>query len=294
MVEPQHQAPDIGTAARPPWRRLISNILPCAGIALRQTLRACVVVALVAALAAVGAIILLRSVDPPGSMLMWSQRQEGRSIDQRWVPLERISPALVRAVIMSEDNQFCRHWGIDVGELNAIVRRVERSGEDPTRGASTISMQLVKNLLLWPGKSYVRKAFELPLTLLVELIWPKRRIMEVYLNIAEWGPGVFGAQAASLHHFNKPASRISDHEATMLAVALPNPFTRVAAKPSANLLRVAGIIERRVKVIGRRADCVLGVPPKAGPSAGGAIGSQTLAVWSPAAQRLPTPMPATN
>ena len=249
-------------------RPLLSQVWPCALMALRKSLLLVAIAGAAATIAAVAAVVAFRTIDPPGSMLIWSQRQDGRPIDQRWVPLARISPALVRAVIMSEDNQFCRHWGVDVGELRAIVRKVERSGQDPSRGASTISMQLTKNLLLWPDKSYVRKAFELPLTVLVELVWSKRRIMEVYLNIAEWGPGVFGAEAAAEHHFRKPSGRITEHEATLLAVALPNPFTRVAGKPSANLQRVAAVIERRVKVMGSRADCVLGTAARSPPAAG--------------------------
>ena len=262
MVESEPPASDSAAGGAPPigpsGGGFRASIVPCVSMALRQTLRIAVLAVVAAALAAVAAVVTYRTVDPPGSMLMWSHSQDGRPVVQRWVPIDRISPALVRAVIMSEDNQFCRHWGIDVGELSAIVKRVERTGEDPTRGASTISMQLTKNLLLWPDKSYVRKAFELPLTVLVELLWPKRRIMEVYLNIVEWGPGVFGAEAAAQHHFRKAASRLSENEATLLAVALPNPITRVAGKPSAHLQRVAGVIERRVKSMGRRADCVLG------------------------------------
>jgi monofunctional glycosyltransferase len=277
MVEPQRSGPPSPAVASEPVRyapRLIASIIPCTRVALRQTVRLAVFTTLVAVLAVIAAVIVFRVVDPPGSMLIWSQRQEGRPIDQRWTALERISPALVRAVIMSEDNQFCRHWGVDVRELTTTLRKAERQGLDPSRGASTLSMQLTKNLLLWPDKSYLRKAVELPLTLLVELVWPKRRIMEVYLNIAEWGPGVFGAEAASQHHFRKPASRLTEMEATLLAVALPNPFTRVASRPSPALQRVAALIEHRVKVMGTRADCVLGRTPKIGPSAGLRLGDR--------------------
>ena len=234
-----------------------SSVIQCGYSALLSTVWAAGLAAILAAVACVAAVIAFRTIDPPGSMLIWSQWQAGQSVDQRWISIERNSPALVRAVIMSEDNQFCSHWGIDLGELKATLRRAERLGQEPSRGASTISMQLTKNLLLWPGKSYVRKAFELPLTLLVEALWSKRRIMEVYLNIAEWGPGVFGAEAAAQHHFHKSVSRLSDAEATLLAVSLPNPFTRVASKPTPNLRRVADVIERRVKGMGKRGDCVL-------------------------------------
>ena len=229
----------------------------CARLALRSTLRVSLLALGTALLAVLLAIPVLRVVDPPGSMVIAARKAAGLPASQSWVPLERISPALVRAVIMSEDNQFCRHWGIDVRELTAAIERSERLGEDGARGASTISMQVVKNLFLWSDRSYVRKAVELPLTVLVELAWSKRRIMEVYLNIAEMGPGVFGAEAAARHHFKKPAANLGEREATLLAVSLPNPALRVASRPSAHLQRVAGIIERRVRSIGTRADCVL-------------------------------------
>jgi monofunctional glycosyltransferase len=115
------------------------------------------------------------------------------------------------------------------------------------RGASTISMQVVKNLFLWPSKSYIRKAIEIPLTYLMELIWPKRRIMEVYLNIAEWGPGIFGVGAASKFHFDKAASRLNEREAAQLAVALPNPYSRDAGEPGPQTRRLAGDVQNRMR-----------------------------------------------
>ena len=238
--------------------RVLAVAPGCLWFAARSTLRILAYATGGLCVAVVAAIIAFRYVDPPGSMLMASRQIEGQTVDQRWVPISRISPALVRAVIMSEDTQFCRHHGIDVRELTAAIDRVERIGtEDAGRGASTISMQVVKNLVLWSDRSYLRKAIELPLTLLMELVWPKRRIMEVYLNIAEWGPGVFGAEAAARHHFRKGAAGLSEREATLLAVGLPNPFIRVASRPSPQLQRVANVVERRVKAMGNRADCVL-------------------------------------
>src|SRR5690606_4414088 len=117
-------------------------------------------------------------------------------------------------------------------------------------GASTISMQVAKNLFLWPSKSYLRKALEVPATLMIELLWPKRRVLEVYLNIAEWGPGVFGAEAAARHHFAKTAKRLSGREAALLAVTLPNPTRRSAGKPSRLVARLASLIERRAQTLG--------------------------------------------
>ncbi len=205
----------------------------------------------------VGSVLLIfRHIDPPGSMLMATQRLGGQLIDQRWVALQRISPALVRAVIASEDGQFCRHDGIDRQELAAVIEQVEW-GDDPSRGGSTITMQVAKNMFLWNSRSFARKALEIPIALSIERVWSKDRIMEVYLNIAEWGPGIFGAEAAAQAYFRKPASRLSDREAALLAAALPNPMLRVPTRPSPHMLKVAGVIEGRARNAGPRSACVL-------------------------------------
>lgn len=199
-------------------------------------------------------IVLFRFVNPPGSMLMLSKRLGGTAIDRTWVPFEAISPSLVRAVIVSEDSRFCEHSGID---LQAMRLALQEAGDGTPRGASTISMQVTKNLFLWNAKSYLRKVVEIPLTLIMEIIWPKERIVEVYLNIAEWGPGVFGAEAAARHHFGKSASKLSGREAALLAAALPNPRTRVAGKPGPRTSRMARVIQTRVKAFGSVAQCVV-------------------------------------
>ncbi|MEZ5897932.1 MAG: monofunctional biosynthetic peptidoglycan transglycosylase [Hyphomicrobiaceae bacterium] len=183
-------------------------------------------------------ILTYRFVDPPMSALMLQRKLIGEDVKHTWVPLAAISPKLVRAVIVSEDGRFCQHWGVDV---EAIESAIAKSGDGTPRGASTISMQVAKNLFLWPSKSYVRKVLEVPLTVAIETLWPKRRIMEVYLNIAEWGPGVFGAEEAARHHFRKPARRLSDREASQLAVALPNPIRRDAGKPGPGTRRLASL-----------------------------------------------------
>jgi monofunctional biosynthetic peptidoglycan transglycosylase len=201
------------------------------------------------------AILVFRFVDPPTSMLMIQKRLTGHDVTQEWMPIEAISPNVVRAVLVSEDGRFCQHSGVDFEEMQAAI---ERAGEGVPRGASTISMQVVKNLFLWPAKSYIRKAIEIPLTYVMELVWPKRRIMEVYLNIAEWGPGVFGVEAASQFHFNKRASRLSEREAARLAVALPNPLLRDAGDPGPMTLRLAGDIQSRMRAAGAyQTACVL-------------------------------------
>ncbi|MCL4765379.1 MAG: monofunctional biosynthetic peptidoglycan transglycosylase [Hyphomicrobiaceae bacterium] len=216
-------------------------------------------VALLTAFVALSAVVLiiLRFVDPPMSALMLGHALTGGKVEQRWVGLERISPHLVRAVISSEDGQFCSHSGIDFGELALALRKAERNGLDDVRGASTISMQVAKNLFLWPSKDLLRKGLELGITVVMEQVWPKRRILEVYLNIAEWGPGIFGAEAAARHHFRKPAARLSPHEAALMAAALPNPIRRVAGAAGPGTRRLAQIVEARARSAGRRVACVL-------------------------------------
>lgn len=221
---------------------------------LRKTVRFAAIALLVWFGAMLAAIAVFRFVDPPGSMLMLSQWVTGTSIDQRWVRLRDISPNVVRAVIVSEDGRFCTHWGIDPQE---VADAVARARDGVPRGASTITMQVAKNLFLWPSKSYVRKALELPLTLSIEALWSKSRILEVYLNIAEWGPGVFGVEAAARHHFAKGAAKLSEQEAALLAVALPNPIQRDAGDPGIGTLRLARAIQARMRSAGRAASCIV-------------------------------------
>jgi monofunctional biosynthetic peptidoglycan transglycosylase len=189
--------------------------------------------------------IAYRFINPPGSMLMLQQWLSGQSIETTWVPIEEISPNVVRAVIASEDSRFCDHYGVD---FEALAGAVSDVGSGAARGASTISMQVVKNLFLWSSRSYTRKAVELPLTFVMEMLWPKRRIMEVYLNIAEWGPGIFGIEAAAEARFHKPASSLSAGEASRLAVALPNPRVRNPAKPGPGMQRLARIVQMRMRI----------------------------------------------
>jgi monofunctional biosynthetic peptidoglycan transglycosylase len=198
-------------------------------------------------------ILAYRVVDPPGSALMLFRWLSGTAIESTWVPLERMSPHLLRAVVVAEDGRFCEHWGID---LEAMEDAIEQAGDGIPRGASTISMQVIKNLFLWPSKSYVRKVIELPLTIVMEIVWPKSRILEIYLNVAEWGPGVFGAEAAARHHFAKSASRLAEHEAALLAASLPNPIRRDAGDPGPRTARKARVILARMHAAGPVASCV--------------------------------------
>lgn len=179
------------------------------------------------ALAAFVILLTLQSIGPPVSTLMVARWIEGRPVDRRYVPLDRISPRLVAAVVLSEDGQFCRHHGVDWGALREVMRSAH-----PSRGASTLTMQVAKNLFLWPGRSYLRKAVEIPVALVLDAVWSKRHILEVYLNIAEWGEGVYGAEAAAAHSFKSDAASLNARQAALLATALPNPFLRDPGHPS--------------------------------------------------------------
>ncbi|MBX9684932.1 MAG: monofunctional biosynthetic peptidoglycan transglycosylase [Hyphomicrobium sp.] len=206
-------------------------------------------------------LVAYRFVDPPFSSLMAQKLILGQDVTQVWVPLDRISPDVVHAVLVSEDGRFCQHNGVDFEE---IQNAIERAGDDGVpRGASTISMQVIKNLFLWPSRSYLRKVIEFPLTYLMELLWPKRRIMEIYLNIAEWGPGVFGVEAASQFHFNKGAAQLNEREAARLAVALPNPLLRDAGAPGPLTRRLASDIESRARAAGTSQTACVDVPRRA-------------------------------
>ena len=208
------------------------------------------------ALIAVPTVILLfRFVNPPYSSLMISNALAGRTLKHKWVSLENISPYLVRAVVTSEDARFCRHRGVDWGELEDAIERAGERGGGP-RGASTIPMQTAKNLFLWQRRSYVRKAIEIPLAYVMSALWPKRRMLEIYLNIAEWGPGVFGIQAAARHHFRTTAARLSPQQSAQLAAALPNPHVRNAGRPGPKTRALARRMEKRVKRAAAPLDCI--------------------------------------
>jgi monofunctional glycosyltransferase len=193
---------------------------------------------------------------PPISALMIERLPMARSIDYRWVPLAAISPELAKAVVTAEDARFCQHQGVDWRAVQDVVEEAFDGDEQPIRGASTIAMQTVKNLFLWEGRSVIRKAMEIPLALWIEAIWPKKRVIEVYMNIVEWAPGIYGAEAAAQKHFGKSAKALSGREAALLASVLPNPLKRRAGRPSPAVKRKAGVIERRVDEMGALLDCV--------------------------------------
>jgi monofunctional biosynthetic peptidoglycan transglycosylase len=201
---------------------------------------------------------LIYAVVPPISTLMLGRYVQGLWVDRQWRSLDEISPNLVRAVITSEDSAFCSHDGVDWDALEGQIERLN-AGKD-ARGASTITMQLAKNLFLWGDRSFIRKGMELPLAMMLDLMLTKRRIIELYLNIAEWGEGIFGAEAAAQAWFGKPAAKLTQAEAARLATALPNPFLRNPAKPGRGHARLARTNETRVGQAGDIFSCVLTRP----------------------------------
>ena len=191
----------------------------------------------------------------PVSVPMLSRLATSRPMERQWRDIAEISDRLKAAVILSEDGQFCRHWGVDLAALRDEVERF-MAGED-ARGASTITMQVARNLFLWNNPSVVRKALEVPLALYIDLVLPKKRIMEIYLNIAEWGPeGQFGVAAGAQRAFGIAPQNLDWRTATLLVTALPNPMLRQPGRPSAGMERIARIIERRTRQYGTRANCV--------------------------------------
>lgn len=190
-----------------------------------------------------------RFAEPPGTPLMVTRKMSGVNIDAAWMPLDDISPHLVRAVIAAEDTRFCLHKGFD---FEAIDEALSAAGNGQRlRGASTISQQTAKNAFLWSGRSWLRKGAEAWMTMVIEILWPKRRIIEVYLNIAEWGDGAFGAEAAAQKRFGKSAARLNEQEAALLAAVLPNPHKWRVDPPGAYVLQRTEILRRRMNTVTR-------------------------------------------
>ncbi|SDE32897.1 monofunctional biosynthetic peptidoglycan transglycosylase [Ruegeria marina] len=196
-------------------------------------------------------VLLFSFINPPVTHTIWSEYRRLGAVERDWVSLEDVAPVMARSVVAAEDANFCLHWGFDV---NAIRAAIDEGGG---RGASTISQQVVKNVFLWQGRSWPRKALETGITPMVELLWSKRRIIEVYLNVAEMDEGVFGVAAASRHYFGVEPDKLSPVQAARLAAVLPNPKERSASRPSGRLQkRAASIMDgaATIKADGR-ADC---------------------------------------
>jgi len=200
-------------------------------------------------------VLLLRFVPPPASAFMlersfsaWRNGDRGYATRYRWVPGENISRELPIALIAGEDQKFPMHHGFDV---QAIADALDEADEgERLRGASTISQQTAKNLFLWGGRSFVRKGLEAYFTVLLEITWPKRRILEVYMNVAEFGDGIYGADAAAREFFRKTPAQLTAHESALLTAVLPNPKKLRVERPSNYVLHHAEWVERQVRQLG--------------------------------------------
>ena len=202
-------------------------------------------------------VVVYRFVPPPVTWLMVQRTFEGRGFERTWVPMQDISPNLVRAVIAAEDARFCEHMGFDVGAIQKAMAANEAGRK--LRGGSTISQQTAKNVFLWPGRDWARKGLETWFTALIEVGWGKRRIMEVYLNSIEWGPGVYGAEAAARRNFKVPAKALTVAQSARLAAIRPSPLKWKAAKPGPYVQRRTGKITRNARAVRREGltACVL-------------------------------------
>ena len=187
---------------------------------------------------------LYRFGEPVSTSMLW-RFITGSRVERVYMPLSRMAPSLPLTVIIAEDGSFCRNRGIDLGAIREALQQADEDLQE-ARGGSTITQQTAKNLFLWQGRSFVRKALEVPLALWIYMVLPKRRVLEIYLNIAEWGPnGEFGAEAGARYAFGKSAHELTPRESAELAAVLPNPLHRSARTPSQPLRRVAGLYERR-------------------------------------------------
>jgi len=230
-------------ARRPPPRKRKAGW----GRILRDTV-GCVLLVLI--LGPIVAVAVYKFVPPPVTILMLERLAQGDGLDHRWVPLADMSPTLPRAAVAAEDAHFCTHHGFDFG---AIEKAMKHDARDPhaIRGGSTISQQTAKNVFLWPSRSWVRKGFEAYFTVLIEAIWGKRRIMEVYLNTVEMGPGVYGVEAASQRYFHRDARNLSPAQAARLIAILPSPLKWQVVDPGPYVRRRSGRIDRAEGTVSR-------------------------------------------
>jgi monofunctional biosynthetic peptidoglycan transglycosylase len=205
-------------------------------------------------LASVAVVLLFRWVPPPGTAVMVERKisswvsSEPIDLQREWRPWQNLPDSLKVAVIAGEDQHFPNHWGFDMPAIRAAL--VHNQEGKSVRGASTISQQVAKNLFLWSGRSWLRKGLEAWFTLLIETLWSKERILEVYLNSVEWGPGIFGAQAAAQNHFGVDADQLTPAQAARLAAVLPNPLRWSASRPSTYVLGRASWISRQMRQLG--------------------------------------------
>lgn len=196
---------------------------------------------------------LYKVVNPISTLMIWDRLTTG-PIERTWVPLDAMAKSLVVSVMVSEDSRFCEHHGVDWQALGSVIDTADET--DRPRGASTIAMQTARNLFLWTSRSYVRKALEIPLALYIDFVLGKRRLMEIYLNIAEFGPGIFGVEAAAEHYFHRPAKALTAGQAALMAVTLPNPAERDPARPSSLQRELARTVAARARVAGPYIVCL--------------------------------------
>jgi monofunctional glycosyltransferase len=246
MAQEESVAPESAESPSPPPPR-------------RRGLRRLLLVVVAAAIAIPIAIPLVlvpvyAFVDPVSTSML-RRYLTGHPVDRQWVAIDQVSDRLKASVVMSEDGQFCRHHGVDLGALRDEIG-VWWDGGKP-RGASTITMQVARNLFLWNDRSLLRKALEVPLALYIDLVLSKRRIMEIYLNTAQWGPvGEFGVEAGTRRAFGAGAAALSWERAALMAASLPNPLLRRPEKPGPHLRRVARVVEARARQAERNTACL--------------------------------------
>lgn len=200
-------------------------------------------------------VLVYRFVDPPFTYLTVRDELKGANVQRDWTDLEDMTPSIAYAAIAAEDKNFCTHHGFDFAAIKQ-ARRANAAGK-PVRGASTISQQVAKNAFLWPQRSYLRKGLEAWFTVLIETLWSKRRIMEVYLNIAEWGPAIYGAEAASVHYFDKDSDRLTRTEAARLISILPSPLKWSPTHPSRRVSRKSRNVRKALGTVkSQYSDCL--------------------------------------
>jgi monofunctional biosynthetic peptidoglycan transglycosylase len=244
-------APSVAGGKTPPVRSASDR--PAAPVRTRRQrlLRIALIVIVVVVLAPIVLVPVYALIPPISTLMVWTRIVDG-PISRDWVPFDDVAKVAVISVMVSEDALFCDHYGVDWNALGEVLD----DPDGPSRGASTISMQTARNLFLWTSPSYVRKGIEIPLALYADLIWSKRREMEIYLNIAEWGPNIFGIEAAAQHYFRKPAKDLTASQAALLAVALPNPRVRDPSHPNALMRSLARTVAARARTAGAYIKCL--------------------------------------
>lgn len=222
-----------------------------------RVLRAAMIGAGLFVLGSIAVVLLFRFVDPPGTSLMVWRAIQGETVRREWTDLSRVDPDLVHAIVSAEDTKYCRHMGFDLGAIREAINDARAGGR--LRGASTLSQQTAKNVFLWPGRGFVRKGLEAWFTILIETLWSKERIFEVYINVAEWGEGRFGAEIAARELFGVSAGALTSEQAARLAAILPAPNAWSADRPGPYVRRRVAKLRARMVTVEQQggAACIL-------------------------------------